>query len=77
LHTSARNNKDILHKNSILYPSLCSCVVLEPLEVFGGFGEGFGIAILGVEIMVTFLPSLPFIQVGLVQLLSSYTNYRL
>jgi hypothetical protein len=59
------------------YPSLCSCVVLEPLEVFGGFGKGFGIAILGVEIMVTFLPSLPFIQVGLVQLLSSYTNYRL
>jgi hypothetical protein len=45
------------------YPSLGSCVVLEPLEVFGGFGEGFGIAILGVEIMVTFLPSLPFIQV--------------
>jgi hypothetical protein len=29
---------------------------LEPLEVFGGFGEGFGIAILGVEIMVTFYP---------------------
>ena len=23
------------------YPSLGSCVVLEPLEVFGGFGEGF------------------------------------
>jgi hypothetical protein len=23
---------------------------------FGGFGKGFGIAILGVEIMVTFLP---------------------
>jgi hypothetical protein len=36
------------------YPSLGSCVALEPLEVFGGFGEGFGIAILGVEIKVTF-----------------------
>jgi hypothetical protein len=24
-----------------LYPSLGSCVVLEPLEVFGSFGEGF------------------------------------
>jgi hypothetical protein len=23
------------------YPSLGSCVVLEPLEFFGGFGEGF------------------------------------
>jgi hypothetical protein len=34
--------------------------VLEPLEVFGGFGEGFGIAILGVEIMVTFLPIISF-----------------
>jgi hypothetical protein len=39
-----------------LYPSLGRCVNLEPLEVFGGFGEGFGIAILGVEIMVTFYP---------------------